>query len=125
MNKKDLKRFEKRLHEELASVARSMGKIEKAAFERSQRDSSGDLSAYSIHMADLGTDASERERDFLLASAEGRIVLEIREALGRIRDGSYGVCLDCGKAIGVKRLDLLPYASFCAKCQVKSERSGG
>ena len=123
MNKKDLKHFEKRLHEELGNLAKALGKLEKSVLQRSQRESAGDLSAYSIHPADLGTDAMERERDFLLASAEGKVVLQIREAQKRIEDGSYGTCEGCGKPIGTARLEVIPYASLCTKCQVKAEKS--
>ena len=121
MNKKDLKHFEKRLHEELGNLAKAIGKLEKSV-QRSQREAAGDLSAYSIHPADLGTDAMERERDFLLASTEGKVALAIREALKKIEDGSYGTCESCEKPIPAARLEMIPYASLCAKCQVKAER---
>jgi RNA polymerase-binding protein DksA len=123
VNKKELNHFQKRLHEELANLSRTIGKLEKSVLSRSQRESSGDLSGYSLHMADMGTDASEREKDLLLASAEGRIVIQIREALQKIAKGSYGDCDDCGKPIGAKRLELIPYAAFCTRCQMKAERS--
>jgi len=123
VNKKDRKHFEKRLYEELAGLVKSLGKLERSVLQRSQREASGDLSAYSIHMADLGTDAMEREKDLLLASAEGKVAHQIREALAKIADGTYGICEDCGKPIGVKRLEVIPYALFCTKCQVKSERA--
>jgi RNA polymerase-binding transcription factor DksA len=123
VNKKDQKHFQKRLHEELANLAKALGKLEKSVMQRSQRESSGDLSAYSIHMADLGTDAMERERDLLLASAEGRTVLQIREALNKLEDGTYGTCEECGKPIGAARLEMIPYAVYCSKCQVKLEKS--
>ena len=121
MNKKDLKHFEKRLHEELGNLAKAIGKLEKSV-QRSQREAAGDLSAYSIHPADLGTDAMERERDFLLASTEGKVALAIREALKKIEDGSYGTCESCEKPIPAARLEMIPYASLCPKCQVKAER---
>lgn len=123
MNKKSLGHFEKRLQEELSNLAKALGKLEKSALHRSQKDSSGDLSAYSIHMPDLGTDAMERERDLLVASAEGRVVLQIHEALSKIKDGSYGVCESCGKSISAQRLELIPYALYCAPCQMKAERN--
>ena len=122
MNKKELNHFEKRLREEQENLARALGKLEKSVLQRSQRESAGDLSAYPGHPAELGTDAIERERDFLLASSEGRIAFQIREALARIKDGSYGICESCGKPIGAARLEMIPYASLCTKCQVKAER---
>jgi DnaK suppressor protein len=123
VKKKELEHFRKRLDEELVILSKTIHRLETSILQRSQREASGDLSAYSIHMADLGTDAMEREKDLLLASAEGRAVIQIREALNRIADGSYGDCDMCGKPIGEKRLELLPYAPFCAKCQMKAERA--
>jgi len=123
VNKKELKHFRQRLIEELEKLAESLGRFERAARESSQRDSSGDLSAYSIHSADLGTDAMEREKDLLLAARGSKTVGLIRDALRKIDEGSYGDCEECGKPIGSKRLELIPYAPLCAKCQVKAERN--
>jgi len=122
VKKKELEHYRKRLEEELVALSRAIGRLEKSVLQRSQREASGDLSAYSIHMADLGTDAMEREKDLLLASTEGRAVLQIREAMQRIEDGTYGVCEICGKPIGEKRLEMIPYAPLCARCQMKTER---
>jgi DnaK suppressor protein len=124
VNKKELKHFEKRLQEEMENLAKALGKLEKSVLQRSQRESSGDLSAYSFHMADLGTDAMEREKDLQLASTEGRVIRQIRDAMRKIQDGTYGVCEDCGKPIGTKRLELIPYAPLCSKCQMQAEREG-
>jgi DnaK suppressor protein len=45
----------------------------------------------------------------------------IRAALDRISDGSYGECLNCGKTIGIKRLEALPWTPCCIDCQEKIE----
>jgi DnaK suppressor protein len=123
MNKKDLKHFEKRLLEERDNLARALGKLEKPVLQRPQRESSGDISAYATHMADLGSDAMEREKDLLLASQEGQVARSIQDALTRIADGSYGVCEGCEKPIDPRRLEVVPYASLCLKCQEKAERT--
>lgn len=122
MNKKDLKRYEKLLLAERERLAKSLGKLESSVLKRSQRDASGDLSAYSIHMADLGTDAIERENDLLVASAEGRLLVEINEAITRVNDGTYGACESCSKEIDHRRLDVVPQARLCLKCQEQAER---
>ncbi len=116
MRARDRERFEKRLLEEKARVARELEEQESAA-RSTLRDSSGDLSAYAYHMADVGTDAMEREQNFMLAANLGRTLAEIEEALRRVREGSYGVCDRCRRAIGVKRLLALPYARLCLDCQ--------
>jgi DnaK suppressor protein len=45
----------------------------------------------------------------------------IRAALDRIAEGTYGECLNCGKTIGIKRLEALPWTPYCIDCQEKIE----
>lgn len=122
LSKKDLKRFEDRLLEERKKLMGQLGYLEKA-MNQTQRDSSGDLSAYSFHMADMGTDAMEREKAFLFASAEGRLLYNVNEALRRLYRSEYGVCESCGKDIAKARLEAVPYATLCVTCQEKQEKS--
>ncbi len=119
---KDFPEFEQRLLEERVRVLKEMGHYENTVLKVNQRDSSGDLSGYSFHMADVGTDAMEREKAFQLASAEGRILLEINEALRRIARGEYGVCESCENPILRPRLEAMPVARLCLSCKEKEER---
>jgi RNA polymerase-binding protein DksA len=89
---------------------------------RSQRDSSGDLSSYSFHMADQGTDNFDREFALNLVSSEQDTLYEIDDALRRIEQGTYGVCESCGKAIEKARLMAMPSARMCVKCKSEAER---
>ena len=45
----------------------------------------------------------------------------IQHALERMNDGSFGICVDCGGPIGLRRLQALPWASHCIRCQEHSE----
>lgn len=121
LNKKDLKHFEDRLLEERKKLLDQLGYLEKT-LNQTQRDSAGDLSAYSFHMADQGTDAMEREKTFLFASTEGRLLYNVDEALRRLYRNEYGICATCGKEIGKARLDAIPHASLCVTCQEKQEK---
>ena len=121
LTKKDLKHYEDRLLEERKKLLGQIGYLERT-LNQTQRDSAGDLSAYSFHMADMGTDAMEREKTFLFASAEGRLLYSVTEALRRIYRNEYGVCGTCGKDIGKARLEAIPHASLCVSCQEKQER---
>ena len=100
-----------------------MGHLENTVLKVNQRDSSGDLSGYSFHMADAGTDAMEREKAFLFASAEGRTLMEINEALRRLYRGEYGICESCGQPIARARLEAMPNARLCVSCKEKEERT--
>src|SRR5687767_6821154 len=63
------------------------------------RDASEEQPAYSLHMADAGTDTFDRDFALSIASSEQEAVYEIDQAIDRIRDGSYGVCELTGKPI--------------------------
>lgn len=121
LNKKDLKHFEDRLLEERKKLLGQLGYLEKT-LNQTQRDSAGDLSAYSFHMADMGTDAMEREKTFLFASAEGRLLYNVDQALRRLYRNEYGICQSCGKEIAKARLDAIPHVSLCVACQEKQEK---
>ena len=120
---KDYKKYEQLLLEERQKIMKEMGHLEATVLKVNQRDSSGDLSGYSFHMADAGTDAMEREKAFLFASTEGRKLMEIVEALRRIHRGEYGVCEICGEPITAGRLEAVPWARLCINCQEKEERA--
>ena len=123
MTEKDLKEFEQRLLTERGKIMKEMGHLENTVLKQNQRDSSGDLSGYAFHMADAGTDAYEREKAFLFASAEGRALLEVDEALRRVYRGEYGVCESCGLPIAKARLEAMPYARLCVSCKEKEEKT--
>jgi DnaK suppressor protein len=89
---------------------------------RSAREASGDLSSYSIHMADQGTDNFDREFALNLMSSEQDILYEIDGALRRIEDGTYGICEMTGEPIEKERLKAIPYARHCIKAQQELER---
>jgi RNA polymerase-binding protein DksA len=126
MRKKDLAHFEKRLLEDRARVVRQIAQYDEH-FAQTQQSANGDLSAYSFHMADQGTDAMEREKAFLFASKEGRLLYHIDEALRRIykTPEKFGKCEDCGEEIGLERLDALPHARLCIQCKEREENGGG
>ena len=123
MPKKQLQHFEKRLLEERKRVLKELGHHEDMMTQTSQ-DSDGDLSSYSFHMADQGTDAMEREKAFLFASAEGRAIYDVDEALRRLYNGVYGTCESCGQPIARERLEVVPHARLCVRCKEREEKAG-
>jgi len=123
MKKKDLEKYEKLLLARRAELVEEMGLLKKAALETTIKDSSGDLSSYSYHMADQGTDAMEREKAFLMASKSGRLLYHIDEALRRIKDGGFGKCQECGQEISSARLEAVPHARLCIACKEKEEQA--
>jgi len=90
--------------------------------KRTSRDASGELSGYSLHMADAGTDNFDREFALSLVSNEQEALYEIEEALKRLETGTYGVCEMCEKLIRKERLEAVPFARFCIQCQSGVEK---
>lgn len=89
---------------------------------RSQKESSGDLSSHSFHMADQGTDNFDREFAASLLSSEQDVLYEIDEAIRRVDAGTYGVCEATGEQIERERLKVLPFARYCVAAQAEMER---
>jgi DnaK suppressor protein len=123
MEKVKLQKYERKLHKMRTELLIELGYLEDAVLNHTTKEASGDLSAYSFHMADQGTDAMRRETGFLLASKEGRQLLDINDALRRIQNKTFGQCTQCGKKINSRRLDALPHASLCIDCQADEEKN--
>ena len=122
MDRTELETIERLLLRERDKTLRSLGRFsEQSKMTRDSADN--DLSSYSFHMADQGTDAMEREKQFLFASQEGRYLWHVNEALRRLyRDPEkFGRCHNCGQEINFERLDALPHARLCITCKEKEE----
>lgn len=66
--------------------------------------------------------ASERDLAIRNLDRESNLLRQVRTALRRIHDGSYGTCIDCEWAINPKRLAAVPWASRCIQCQETADR---
>jgi len=66
--------------------------------------------------------AGERELAIRNLDRESSLLRNIKAALGRINDGSYGVCMHCEEDIKPKRLDAVPWAGYCITCQEAADR---
>ena len=123
MEKAKLQKYEQKLLKMREELLGELGYLEDTVLNHTSKDASGDLSAYSFHMADQGTDAMDRETAFLLASQEGRMLLAINDALRKIQKRTYGKCEQCGQPINPKRLDAIPHALLCIQCQSDEEKN--
>lgn len=127
MRKQELAHLERRLLEERERALRALAQFDEHAMKVTPQENDGDLSTYPLHLADEGTDTIEIEKDFLLASKEGRLVYWIDDALRVLYRSpeEFGRCQRCGREIGFERLDLLPWARFCVSCQRTEEERYG
>lgn len=122
MNKADLEYFKGLIIKKKEELLSELGYLETSSMSSTSKDQSGDLSSYSYHMADQGTDTMEREMAFSLASREGRYLHHLNEALERIESGTYGICRSCGKEISKTRLEAVPNATQCIDCKTVEEK---
>ena len=123
--KKQLAHLERRLLDERQRTLKALGLFDKRA--KSGRESvDSDLSAYTDHMADQGTEAMAREKAAIFASKAGRYLYGIEEALRRLYNDpkKFGICHTCGIDVGIERLDALPHARYCIDCKRKEESGG-
>jgi len=66
--------------------------------------------------------ATERDLAVRNVDRESTLLRQVNAALRRVRDGSFGTCIDCESAIGPKRLAAVPWASRCIRCQEAADR---
>jgi len=122
MKDEDLKYFKELILRKKKELFEELGYLESSSMSATSKDQSGDLSSYSFHMADQGTDTMDRELAFTLASREGRYLHHLNEALERIDKGNYGKCRSCGGDINKERLEAVPHSTQCIKCKNAEER---
>jgi DnaK suppressor protein len=90
----------------------------------SLEDETGELVSGSAdqHPADTATETFERELAVTLEDNSEAVLGAIDRALARIEEGTYGICVNCGKPIPSERLEALPYAELCIDCKRELER---
>ena len=117
MDQKERDHLEQRLLHERQRAVKALRQME------TEEKGDGDLTTYPFHLADEGTDTIEQEQEFLLRSVEGRLIIDIDEALRILYKNpeDYGKCMSCGTEIKLERLDLVPWAKMCLDCQTIEE----
>lgn len=67
--------------------------------------------------------AAERELAIRNLDRESHLLRNVRSALRRIEDGTFGTCLHCEEEISPKRIAAVPWAAFCIQCQEQADRN--
>ena len=93
------------------------------ALKKTGKDDTGDVSAYSQHMADAGTDSFDRDFALSLVNNEQEALYEIAEAIDRMKDGTYGTCEITQKPIPQDRLVAVPFTRYSAEGQRQIEKT--
>ena len=103
----------------MIDVAAQKSKLLARLSELDQRLARIEESLEAPHNSDFEEDAVEREGDEVREQLGEAGLLEVRQiqaALKRVRDGSYGICVNCGREISAERLDAAPAAARCRYC---------
>ena len=116
------KRYYKLLIELRTHVKEELALHTAETLKQSSKENSGDLSGYGSHQADAGTDTFDRDFALGILSTEHDALNEIEEAIYRIKDGSYGICEQTGKAIKKERLSVVPFTRFSLEGQIEFEK---
>lgn len=107
----DTERFRARLEAERSRLEHARAAVH---HDGSLLEETGDLAIGSgDHLADSASETYLRELDGGLEENAEHILAEIQAALERIEEGTYGLCVTCGKPIAPERLEAVPYAARC------------
>jgi DnaK suppressor protein len=97
---------------------------ELSALEKVRADARQDkdeYAGYGNHVAEAATETFEAERDLSLIDNLEHMRDQIRAALRRVEDGSYGLCQTCANPIPAERLEALPFADQCVSCKSRRD----
>lgn len=73
------------------------------------------------HMADVSSDNFRHEMELQMLTENGNTIKLIDDAIERLANGEFGICMECGEPISEARLMARPYALFCIKCKSRHE----
>ena len=102
---------------------RNMLEAKQAELEQFMRNREGITIEKSPDALDEVQHAAERELAIRNLDRESNLLRNVRAALRRIDDGSYGICLHCEEDISPKRLNAVPWAPYCISCQEQADRN--
>lgn len=119
MDSTSLDRFKAHLEKERERLEAAVGQLDSQ--DRDTISEASGENAYRDHMADQGSATFEREMDMTLEENLRVSLSEVRSALARIEDGSYGACQRCSGPIPTARLEAVPTANLCVSCKEAEE----
>lgn len=106
-SQEELKEFEVIIHQKLASAKAELTSLKESLSKKN--DTGTDYTASTSKLLEDGADTLERESLSQLASRQQKFVINLENALIRIKNGTYGICIDTGKLISKERLKAVPH----------------
>ncbi|MEE9430406.1 MAG: TraR/DksA C4-type zinc finger protein [Melioribacteraceae bacterium] len=126
--KKDLKEFKKIINDKREEIVKQLQNLKDQMMDSSTGQYVNENSPYSLHMAEQGTDAQEREKLYLWAQRETKFLGYLEDAILRIENGNYGMCIDSltlregAHLIPKERLRAVPHTQHCVACKNKKQK---
>ena len=121
-SKAKLEKFKKTITEKMGAVSEDIETIKDGIGTASNKQGGVTPdSIFSVHMADAGTDSHEQEKNFMLMNRESDYFKNLKVALDRIQQGTFGVCKICDDLIPEERMMEVPNATKCVKCKEKEK----
>ena len=114
MDKRKMRSFRDKLLDRREGL---VGQVQAAELYSRERDAEATQDP-----ADMAANAYTKELLVSMSDNDRQLLNSIDEALERIEDGEYGKCARCGEALPEKRLDAVPWARHCIRCQDLQER---
>lgn len=127
-SKKDLEEFKKVILDKRTEIIEQLQNLKDQMMDATTGQYVNENSPYSLHMAEQGTDAQEREKLYLWAQRETKFLGYLEDALQRIENGTYGICIDSLELkegphlIPKERLLAVPHTSHCVECKNKAKK---
>lgn len=130
--KKELEHFKKIINKKRDEILDQLQNLRDRMMDPTTGEYINENSPYSLHMAEQGTDAQEREKTFLYAQRENKFLGYLEDALKRIEAGTYGLCIECidepqglcdtCPLIDKKRLEAVPHSQHCLPIKKRQEK---
>jgi RNA polymerase-binding transcription factor DksA len=126
-SKKELEEFKKVILDKRAEIIEQLQNLKEQMMDATTGQYVNENSPYSLHMAEQGTDAQEREKLYLWAQRETKFLGYLEDALQRIENGTYGICIDSLELkegphlIPKNRLLAVPHTQHCVECKNKKK----
>ncbi|WP_242973369.1 TraR/DksA C4-type zinc finger protein [Clostridium thermosuccinogenes] len=121
MDRSNMEHFKDMLFKQGRDVEKTINNMKVNKSGEQDKFSNNELSSYDNHPAELGSEVYLTTMNNALRVHQEHILKEIHDALDRIEKGTYGKCAFCGDEISYERLEALPYARLCIKCEESKE----
>jgi RNA polymerase-binding transcription factor len=118
----DVEPFKTRLTEERERTARAIAYLHEEYRGETEAENRELAGGADDHLGDVASNTYDRELDSTLEESEEAHLGHIDAALKRIEDGKFGICENCGKPIGIERLEAMPWVTLCIDCKREAER---